>query len=331
MPAEHADHGEGLVILMPVYNDWESLQKLLFLLDMVLADHQLTAHVLVVDDASSVVPEDRLLSSPSFRAIERVTVLELRRNCGHQRAISVGLAYLEATTCYEAVVVMDADGEDDPADVPLLVKALEGHDWRRMAFAHRKRRSEGWGFSVCYYVYRKLFVTLVGQNVQFGNFSAVPRSLLRRLVCVSEIWNHYAIGALKAKIPFVAVPTRRATRLAGKTHMNFVSLVIHGLSAIAVYGDVIGVRALIVMAALGAPILVATSASILMPLVTGVVIPGWATYFLGISAILLLQFVTLALFFVFLTLNGRSTANVLPVRDYSYFVGSSRVVHPTND
>jgi len=319
------------VVLTPVYNDWASLLLLLPQLDAACAARGRRVEVLAVDDASTAPAEEFDLGGAGFRAVERVSVLELRRNSGHQRAISLGLAYVAEETDFRTVVVMDADGEDDPGDVPRLLDALEEGGGNRMVFAHRERRSEGLAFRFFYLVYRKLFATLIGRNVQFGNFSVVPRPVLRRLVSISEIWNHYAIGALKARIPYVEVRTRRAKRLTGRTHMNFVSLVIHGLSAISIYGDVLGVRALITTVALMIPVALAACAAVAIRLTTDWAIPGWATYSVAIALVLLSQFVILSLFFVFIVLSSRNSANFLPARDYKYFVDRARVVYERHD
>ena len=312
------------VILMPVYNDWECFSLLMPRLDCALAGAGLRAEVLVVDDASTLQPPEEFLSHLPVDAISRVRILELSRNCGHQRAITLGLAYLNAQEGESPVVVMDADGEDDPADIPRLLTALGAG--RKIVFAQREKRSEGWVFSVFYLLYRKLFATLIGRNVQFGNFSAIPRSLLRRVVFISEIWNHFAIGILKAKVPFAMVSTKRAKRIVGQSKMNFIALVMHGMSAISIYGDVIGVRALVLTCLLAISFIVAALAAAGVRLMTDLAVPGWATYVVALAIILSLQFVILAFFFVFLILHSRNSMIFLPGRDYVHFVASVREV-----
>ena len=85
---------------------------------------------------------------------------------------------------------------------------------------------------------------LTGERVRVGNFSAIPPSLLPRLVAVSELWNHYAAAVFKSRIPYITIPTARGVRYAGQSTMNYVALVTHGLSAMAAFGDRIGVRLL---------------------------------------------------------------------------------------
>src|SRR5258707_159338 len=85
---------EPLLILIPVFNDWSALGKLLDALDETMVDNDLEAGVLVVDDGSTMEPEVDP-TAQSFRALRHVDIIELRRNLGHQRAIAVGLAYVE--------------------------------------------------------------------------------------------------------------------------------------------------------------------------------------------------------------------------------------------
>ena len=102
--------------------------------------------------------------------------------------------------------------------------------------------------------------------------------------------------------------------------MNFVSLTAHGMSAISVFGDVVGVRLLIacmagsLMAALG---ILAVAA---IRIFTDRAIPGWATYSIGALAIILIQFITMAASFTFTLLSNRIQLSFVPLRDYELFV-----------
>ena len=235
---------EEIVILIPVFNDWASLEELLPRLDQELSRSGVGADILVVDDGS-LLDADGLFDAGSFHAIGRIDVLRLRRNLGHQRAIAVGLAYVEDCLGASAVVVMDADGEDDPADVPRLLARLREEGHQKVVFAERSRRSESMTFRIFYVFYKVLHYLLTGKGVRVGNFSAIPRRRLSSLVVVAEMWNHYAAAVFRSRQPHCMIPTRRGRRLCGRSSMNFVSLVAHGLSAISVYSDVVGVRLLV--------------------------------------------------------------------------------------
>ena len=317
---------DKLLILIPIFNDWEAVSQLLELLDQALSIPDLRSQVLIVDDASTIPPDASSFALPAFKNIDYVGVIELRRNFGHQRAIALGLSYIVANLECRAVVIMDGDGEDDPFDVPRLIEKCASERYSTMVFARRGKRSEGFLFSVFYQLYKLIYKALTGHQIRFGNFSVVPFDLARRLVVVSEVWNHYAVGALKAKIPYVEVPSARGRRLAGTPKMNFATLVMHGLSAVSVFSEVVGVRLLIVSSVL----IVLASAGIAVVvgirLTTTMAIPGWASYLVASLSIMLVQAVSLSLFFVFMVLSARNNAFFLPLRDHSHFIDRVRSV-----
>jgi hypothetical protein len=314
-----------LVVLMPVYNDWPLIPVLLARLDAALAGAGLSTEVVLADDGSTTPPDRSLLDGAGFRAITSVTVVHLGRNAGHQRALAIGLAYIHATRKGRAVVIMDADGEDAAEDVPRLVAALDA-DEGTIVFAGRSARSEGLLFRVFYELYRLTHRLLTGRRIWFGNFSIVPARLLPRLVLLSELWNHYPSAVIKARIPFTSIPLPRARRLGGRSHMGLTGLVLHGLSAIAVHGDVIGVRALLATLVAIVVCLSGIATVVLIRAVTDLAIPGWASAVVGLLVAILLQAVLLSLVFIFVTLNSRDYAAVIPRRDYAdYLAGETRL------
>lgn len=230
---------EPTVIVTPVLDDWEAFGALVPRLDAALLASGERASILVVDDGSATVPSN-FKPAAELSAIDAITVVKLRRNLGHQRAIAVGLAYVFEHTDAKAIVVMDADGEDEPADVPRLLARMRERGDGAVVFAERARRSESFAFRVFYQLYRFLHWLLVGRAARVGNFSAVPRRALNRLVVVSELWNHFAAAVYRSRIPVDTVPTARGKRYGGQSSMSFIGLVVHGMSALSVYGDVVG-------------------------------------------------------------------------------------------
>jgi glycosyltransferase involved in cell wall biosynthesis len=316
---------EKLIVLMPVYNDWEALSRLLPLLDRELTNAAQRVEILLVDDGSATAPPK--VFTQGFKAIFAIDVLSLRRNLGHQRAIAVGLSYIEANHPQSSVIVMDADGEDDPGDVPRLIQACAAHHGEKIVFAARTRRSEGTTFTFFYYLYCFIHFLLTGIRVRVGNFSIVPPKALKRLVAVSELWNHYAAAVHKAKLPIELIEAERAKRLEGMPRMDMVSLVVHGLSAMAVFGDRIGVRLLIVVS-VGMSLTVAALAIVVgIRLGTNFAIPGWATYAAGLLFVMLMQMLLVILVFVFVILAARNAANVLPTADHVQFIADHHRIY----
>lgn len=320
---------DEFIVLIPIYNDWEALNLLLPALDKELTTSHMSAEVLIVDDSSSMPPQISITRSHEFASIIAIDVLSLRRNLGHQRAIAVGLSYIEGNRPGRSVLVMDGDGEDDPSDVPRLIRECVAKKMTRIIFAARIRRSESWLFRFFYHLYRLIHYLLTGVKVRVGNFSAVPAISLRRLVAVSELWNHYAAAVYKARLPADGIPTCRGRRLSGSAHMSLVALVVHGLSAMAVFGDRIGVRLLIVigsaMGGLSAIIFTVLGVRVL----TTLAIPGWATYAIGLLVVMLMQMLLVVLVFAFVILSARDNASIVPSRDYVHFVDSiERIYEP---
>jgi glycosyltransferase involved in cell wall biosynthesis len=309
----------SILILVPIYNDWDSADLLLRDLDTVCRHAGLSPEVLFVDDGSTV-PIPSSLSSASLAAIRRIDILQLRRNLGHQRAIAVGLAFVHSSRPCDVVVVMDGDGEDKPSDIPRLLDRLYGEQQATVVFAERTRRSESLVFRIFYRFYRILHKLLTGVAVRVGNFSALPYAVLDTLVVVSELWNHYAAAVFKARLPYTTVPTERGSRFSGRSRMDFASLVVHGLSALSVYGDVLGVRLLVVATALVLSLALGILLAIVIRLATTLAIPGWATYTTGILLLMLLQIMIIAVLFVFTILSARASLSFLPIRDHHFFV-----------
>ncbi|GIW82997.1 MAG: hypothetical protein KatS3mg105_4804 [Gemmatales bacterium] len=331
------------IVMIPVFNDWTALARLLRSLEQELAQKQLHVQVLLVDDGSTEsLPADFLWSpadtesattsgdgsSPavktSLRAFTKVEVLELRRNLGHQRAIAIGLAYLHANEQGKAVIIMDGDGEDDPRDVPRLIQRFEELGGRSVVFARRAQRSESYVFRIFYQIYRFLHRTLTGHGINVGNFSIVPFTAIDRLVAVTELWNHFASAVFKAKIAYSSIPTKRACRLAGRTRMNFVELISHGLSAISAHSDIVGVRMLLASLVVIFLAIIGLVAVVVVRLTTDLVVPGLATNAFGLLLVMLFQALMSSVLFFYIILNNRHGPNFLPIRDYCYFVLRTR-------
>lgn len=318
------------VVVIPVYNDWDACNTVLAQLDAALIAAGRRVRVVLVDDGSTQrwTPDHFRGTLQALRSIE---VLTLRRNLGHQRAICVGLAVVDARYTGHPVLVMDGDGEDDPADAVRLLDEMESRPGDRVIFAERTRRSEGLLFRVSYALYRGVHRVLTGRRVRVGNFSAIPGSRVGALVVSPELWNHYAATVFVSRVPFDAIPTRRAQRISGHSSMNFVALVAHGLSAVTVFSEVVSVRVL--LATLG---MIALSGMGLLAVVgirlfTELAIPGWASYTAGLLLIVMLLAIMFSFLFTFMVLFDRKNATMIPRRDHGLFVEGLIRVQPSGE
>jgi glycosyltransferase involved in cell wall biosynthesis len=307
-----------VIILMPVYRDWECASSVCRRLDEELSRLlQAEAHVLLVDDGS---PDGTEGWTPfEVHAIARIDALRLRRNVGHQRAICVGICYIYEHMPCDAVLVMDADGEDRPDDAVRLVEMAMSNPGE-VFFAERRKRFEGAVFQAGYTSFRILHRILTGVAVRVGNFSIVPSGALGRLTCMTELWSHYAGAVFKSRIRFECIPMDRGRRVQGRSQMDLVSLVIHGITGISTAHETVATR-ILVSNVIGVALLFVILVVVFgVRLLTDRAIPGWATYVVGLVLILLTQLLAVSFSLVFSLISNRINMTFVPVRDYPPFV-----------
>lgn len=332
MPATSSGPGEPkplwIVVVMPIRDDWVAAAALIRQIDKTISagDRDIRLEIVLVDDGSLEMCNPAGFQFP-FRAVRQIRVVRLRRNLGHQRAIAIGLAHVQQTIARDAVIVMDSDGEDTAEGMLGLIDAYLKLGARQAVFAARSRRVESRLFRLFYQVYKLLHLALTGLGVKVGNFSILPWAYLDTLVVLGETWNHYAAAVFRSKLLFTTTPIPRGYRLAGESQMNFVSLVAHGLSAISVFSDVMGVRLLI--ASLTGVLLAGAGIAVVagIRLFSNLAIPGWATYAAGTLAIILIQCLTIAVSFTFFMLSSRTNTGFIPLRDHALFIATTSEIY----
>lgn len=306
---------EKIIILIPVYNDALSVNRLLNELSSSFSDFSnCNFSVLILNDGSN---ENITISKT---AALPVCILHLHRNIGHQKAIAIGLAYIKENLSCDKVLVMDSDGEDRPEDAALLLKESAINPGK-IIFAHRKSRQESNRFQLFYRIYKMVFRLFTGKKITFGNFLVMPKSLLDKVVFYSEIWSHIAGGIIKTGLSYMLVNTHRGKRYDGNSKMSFTSLLIHGLGAIAVFIEVIASRLLIFSL-----LLIGISLMVILILLgiktfTDRAIPGWTSTVISAMLIILLQSFLLSLFTIFLYLSSQSQRKFIPAKHYKDYTG----------
>jgi glycosyltransferase involved in cell wall biosynthesis len=300
---------------MPCYNDWESLSVLLTDIDRENEKFRYDFHVIIVNDGSS---QEMPLGNFSFSFIKEIMCIDLSRNMGHQRAISIALAYVSDTfTDYKGVIVMDCDGEDDYRDLFRFIDRFSGNE---IIFARRCKRKERLSFRVFYKFYKSLFRYLTGHVLQSGNYSLIPHAMMNKVVHLSEIWNHYHAGILKSRLKIKYMDCNRAQRYREASKMNFVSLVMHGLSAISVFNDVVFVRLILFAGVFFGVSIFAIALVLFMKFVLHIASPGWATGAIGILLVLCVQVLSVIIGNAFVTLGHRNMNAFLPIREYKNYI-----------
>lgn len=312
-----------LVILTPVYNDWDCLDNLSSDIQKAIGDKAIQLERLVVmNDHSFEEFNGNQINAP-------LEIVNLAINVGHQRAIAIGLCYIkENIPDIDVVLVMDSDGEDRPYDIPAL--AIKANEKRKIVFAERKKRSESLSFQLGYQLYKLLFRMLTGQTIKFGNFSAIPATKINQIIRNPDLWNHYSASILKANLPYSFLPTERGKRYKGKSKMNMESLIIHGLSSIAIYTDKVIARLLIFIAQLIFLIFIAGIVILAIKFLTNLAIPGWTSNIIASFINLTVSLFSIILILLLIQLNQRKQAYRSVSSYYQDFIEST-VQHGRSD
>jgi hypothetical protein len=308
-----------IAIVTPVLDDWVSFAVLADEISDLFTGSDFIFHIYAVDDGSSAPFDADAMELPEASCILSIEVIRLAANLGHQRAVAVGLCAVADSTEMDAVLVMDCDGQDRPADIALLLATSLRHP-RHVVLAKRARRSETYTFRLWYGVYKLLFYALTGQPINFGNYCLLPMEAVRRLVHMPELWNNLAASIMRSRLAYTTVPITRGARFAGRSRMNLIALILHGLSAMSVYTDTILVRILFAAVFIGAAAALGVAAVAGIRIATDLAIPGWATVAAGDLMIILFQTLVIVVAATLTFLAGRSHRPFVPIVDCRVFV-----------
>lgn len=303
----------AFVVVTPVFEDAEASSRLFRELGSLFGTQ---VHVIAVDDGSIRQP---IAAGAMQAAGVDGTVIRLRRNVGHQRAIAVGLSHVaDRLNDARPVIVMDSDGEDLPASIPELLKLLHPSDVD-LVVAERQSRVETLRFKAFYIIYRGIFKLLTGRTIGFGNFMALRPRAVRRLTAMQELWTHIASCVLSSRLRMTPCLLDRGPRYAGKSKMNFVGLALHGFRGLMVFAEDVLVRVGIACAVVATLSIAGGLVSIGLKL-SGFATPGWFSMSLGILLLVFLQTGALALMSLMLTGVSRSGAPAHAA--YTHFIES---------
>ena len=218
-------------ILIPVYNDWESLKKLITQINENLkVFNDISFDCLIVNDASTIqIPEIRRPSK--FDSLE---ILNMKENRGHARCNAFGIRYIFKNKKFDNLILMDGDGEDRPVEIKSLIEKLKENPSKSVV-AKRVKRSEGIFFQLLYQVHKLLTFFFTGKKINFGNYSILTREDVENLHSKASLWSSFS-GSVKKHINNLnEIDSIRGSRYFGPSKMSIFKLVIHSLSIIAVF------------------------------------------------------------------------------------------------
>ena len=225
-------------ILIPVYNDWQSVSELLDNIDLSLANVRHEISVLVVNDASN---HDRVDNDKTFENIISIKILNMKKNQGHARCIATGLKYIYEKEDFDYVIPMDGDGEDRPEEIKEFINQIEKSSGKPIV-GKRVKRSEGLFFKICYEFHKFFTLTFTGKSIKFGNFTCLPKTTVEKMVNEKATWNSFSGSLTKVEKDFIEIPSIRGDRYFGPSKMSFYNLIKHSLSIISVFRKIFLIR-----------------------------------------------------------------------------------------
>ncbi len=220
-----------ILILIPVYNDWESFQKLINDINENINDiKDIIFECIVVNDASTI-SRPKIIKPKNIKSLK---ILNMITNKGHARCNALGIRYINSHIKFDNLILMDGDGEDRPIEIKSLVKEVKKNP-NNSVVAKRIKRSEGPFFQFLYLSHKIITYIFTGRKINFGNYSCLSKSDVKKLSSKSSLWSSYSGTVKKYLINLSEIESIRGLRYFGPSQMSFYKLLIHSLSIIAVF------------------------------------------------------------------------------------------------
>ena len=228
-------------ILIPIYNDWQSVFKLLENIDLEINSTDLQVSACIINDASTEKKPKNIFIPKNLKSVE---IIDMKVNKGHARCNATGLKYIYEKGNFDYVIPMDGDGEDRPEELKLFIEKLKEYP-NQVITADRVKRSEGFFFKFCYLVHKYLTFIFTGQSIKFGNYTCLPKLVVKNMVNEAATWSSFSGSLAKTTNERISIPSSRGIRYFDPSKMSFVNLLKHSLSIIAVFKKALLIRSII--------------------------------------------------------------------------------------
>ena len=226
------------VILVPIYNDRESLKLLIKNINSEIKDLNVEISVVVINDASS---QQIIDNYPNIENIQSVEIINMKENRGHTRCIASGLKYIFEKKEFDFVIPMDGDGEDRPEEIKNFIE-ISKQNSEKSIVGERVKRSEGLIFKACYQFHKFLTLAFTGQSIKFGNFTCLSKATVKKMLEEKATWNSFSGSLKKTEKELISSPSIRGKRYFGPSQMSFFNLLKHSLSIISVFRKTVLIR-----------------------------------------------------------------------------------------
>ena len=254
-------------ILIPVYNDWQSVFKLLEDINTQASLLNDEFSVIIVNDAST---ESRPEFSADLKNLKSIQIMNMKKNMGHARCNAAGLKHINEKEDFDYTIPMDGDGEDRPEELSALIKKSKDYP-DTVVTANRVKRSEGLIFKFCYLIHKYLTLVFTGQTIKYGNYSCLPKSAVNKMVNEPASWSSFSGSLAKIVKDKKFISSVRGVRYFGPSKMSFINLLKHSLSIIAVFKTTLLIRSMLFLIAYLFLVIGKISVIILIPVI-GVII-----------------------------------------------------------
>ena len=227
-------------ILIPLYNDWQSVNQLIKKIDDIIADVQHQFSIIIINDCST---EEKQRTFDQLENINSLKVINMKINNGHARCIATGLKYIYEKEEFDYIIPMDSDGEDRPEEIKAFVDNLS-YNPDVPIVGERVKRSEGITFKTSYSIHKLITLIFTGKSIKFGNFTLLPKKTVQKLINEKATWSSFSGSLSKIENNLAIIPSERGIRYFGPSKMNFISLIKHSLSIIAVFKASVIIRSI---------------------------------------------------------------------------------------
>ncbi len=227
-----------IIVLIPVYNDWKSVFKLLDEINDLSLEDGFQLSVLIVNDASNF---DRQEIEKSYENIKSIKIVNMKKNFGHTRCIATGLKYIFEKVQFDYVIPMDGDGEDRPKEIIGFLEKIKVSGEKPIV-GERVKRSESMMFKICYQLHKIITFVFTGKSIKFGNYTCLPKLTVEKLLMEKATWNSFSGSLKKIENDPIPIPSERGSRYYGPSQMSFTNLIKHSLSIISVFRNTFLIR-----------------------------------------------------------------------------------------
>jgi dolichol-phosphate mannosyltransferase len=232
---------ERLSVAIPLYNEEKNCPELLRRLQCVLDRIPGGPHEIVIVNDGSTDGTLKVLEEAA-KEDNRVVVISLSRNFGHQAALTAALDHVSG----DVTVVMDGDLQDTPESIPLFLEQYQkGHD---VVYAKRIGRKENWRLQLCYFAFYRIlaFLSDIRLPVDAGDFALMSRQVIEQIRQSPEHQRY--LRGLRTWVGFkqIGIEIERSERFSGQSKYSFFGLLKLALNGIFAF-SIVPLRASVVL------------------------------------------------------------------------------------